>query len=209
MAGKIRVLTRLFLGTTVLAAGGGGAYYYKVHGWPQFSHTSHDKAAVADLEAVASVWAEPTSPHSAVTSDSSPVARSANTATTNPAVVPKKAEQPAEDDRYAICAVRAAADPAAKAPTAGKNDSTSAKLKNDEATKVATTDAPKTDKSSAVEEREPTPAVLDTAVVPAAHTESAGDAKPQSKGDAKTNDEESPTPAQPLRRKPIWPAAKS
>ena len=79
MAGKMRTVAKLFLGTTVLASSGSGAYYYTSHGLTLPSWLQNKKSAsTSDLDAVASAWGGPSSMHPTDTSLSSPIARSAN-----------------------------------------------------------------------------------------------------------------------------------
>ncbi len=101
MAGKMRVVAKLFLGTSVLATAGGGAYYCTTHGVTLPSFVQRSKpAATADLDAVASAWAEPSSSRLDNPEESSAIARSAK---------PEHAELhskvgAASGDRYAIVA---------------------------------------------------------------------------------------------------------
>jgi uncharacterized repeat protein (TIGR01451 family) len=97
MAGKLGLAAKLFLGSTMLASGGVGAWYVTANGWPvsngtptdgavaeldaqQSSAADRGSAPAADLDALASAWSEPASPTATVAADSSPVARSADSA---------------------------------------------------------------------------------------------------------------------------------
>ena len=180
----MRIAAKLFLGTTVLAAGSGGGYYYTQHGWhwpAPFASEQKPVAATADLDSVASAWAEPTSPHSVGDSLSSPVARSAKPVTVAAATKPVKSDQ---GDRYATIAETAANDAEKDKPeteslvakTESKTESaTSEKIDVDEPI-VAKQVTSVSDKSSASDEPEPTPADIEPVAL-AAHTEAADAAK--------------------------------
>jgi hypothetical protein len=88
MAGNKRFATIVFLGLSVLAATGAGAYYLLVSsGWTLA--LTHQQAAAqpqpaaaapADLDAVASAWAEPVAEPSSDTANYSATSRSADVA---------------------------------------------------------------------------------------------------------------------------------
>lgn len=167
MAGKIQLAAKCLLGTTLLASGSGGVYYATTHGWSLPGASQTAKQPAAELDAVAGAWAEPAAKHASVAADSSPVARSAETA---PAHSEKPVAKPAEVDRYATPAK--APTPAVvvkedkaidtkKAAEGGqkKKEPTPAKTDDAPAVKLASdTEAKKTDKSD--DSRSPTPAVL-------------------------------------------------
>ena len=177
MAGKLRVAAKLILGTTVLASGGGGAYYYTTHGLalPGFM-LSEKPPAVAELDAVASAWAETSKSHAVDPRESSPVARSAKPVEP---LAEKKVEKTSIDDRYGPIVtppIEAVKETVAAEPVV-KQDEAVAK---DEPTAVAPVAAPTVakseaavDKSKAIAEREPTPAVEEQPVTLAAPTEAA------------------------------------
>ena len=189
MAGKMRVAAKLFLGTTVLASGGGGAYYYTTHGLvlPNFSQ-SDKPAATADLDAVASAWAEPSKSHVADPSLSSPIARSANPESSQ---TEKKAAKAPADDRYATTIDAPAKEQAAADAAATKEETASKDESDADAPIVAQIDAPPSDKAPTNAEREPTPAVEVQPVALASHTETTSDEN------AANEDAPSPTVAAP------------
>jgi uncharacterized repeat protein (TIGR01451 family) len=113
MAGKLRFAAKLFLSTTVLAAGGAGMYYGTTVGWPAVqrllaaagttgasanSPAAAERPAFADddLDAVASVWAEPATAPITKPKDSSATARTADLAAAR-----SELAMPA-GDRYAV-----------------------------------------------------------------------------------------------------------
>src|SRR3954454_8084269 len=99
MAGKTRLVAKMFVSATVLASSGSGAYYYKTHGLTLPSALSAKTAAApSDLDAVASAWGGPSSLHPVDASLSSPVARSAQP---EPVKGDKKSDA-SSDDRYAL-----------------------------------------------------------------------------------------------------------
>src|SRR4051794_41235127 len=98
MAGKIQFAAKCLLGTTLLASGSGGVYYASTHGWSLPSAEQTNKQPAAELDAVASAWAEPAAKRASGVADSSPVARSADAA---PAHVDKPLLKPSDVDRYA------------------------------------------------------------------------------------------------------------
>src|SRR4051812_14174039 len=105
MAGKIQLAAKCLLGTTLLASGSGGVYYASTHGWSLPSADQTKKQPAAELDAVASAWAEPATKRVPAVADSSPVARSANPATAH---TDKPLAKPSDTDRYGM---------PAKAPT--------------------------------------------------------------------------------------------
>ena len=99
MAGKMRIVAKLFLGTTVLASTGSGAYYYTTHGFTLPSLLQTKKPATSsDLDAVASAWADRRRCIPTDSSLSSPIARSAQPEAT----ASEKKSDESSDDRYAI-----------------------------------------------------------------------------------------------------------
>lgn len=98
MAGKIQFAAKCLLGTTLLASGSGGVYYATTHGWSLPGAAQTKKQPAAELDAVASAWAEPATKPASVVADSSPVARSADAA---PAHIAKPLAKPSDVDRYA------------------------------------------------------------------------------------------------------------
>src|SRR3954470_17226349 len=96
MVGKLQLAAKCLLGTTLLASGTGGVFYATTHGWT--SPAKPAKHSTAELDALAGAWAEPAAKHATVTPESSPIARSADTA---PAHSEKPVTKPAEVDRYA------------------------------------------------------------------------------------------------------------
>jgi uncharacterized repeat protein (TIGR01451 family) len=109
MAGRLGFAAKFFLGTTVLAGGGTGAWYATSQGWPtliggagETAAASAETPANADLDAVASAWAEPVATESRASDDSSPIARSANV---GPVAHPIAETAPSAADRYAIASM--------------------------------------------------------------------------------------------------------
>ncbi|HVT29209.1 MAG TPA: hypothetical protein VHE81_14430, partial [Lacipirellulaceae bacterium] len=164
MAGKLQLAAKCLLGTTLLASGGGGFYYASTHGWmlPGSSHHTNQPKA-SDLDAVASAWAESPSNHVTDDSQSSPIARSAQTLpvhSDDPVVKPAS-----DDDRYAMPAV-------SSLPTAVAVDDTPKKVAPKLKKKAAPKSAQKSDARQvrlashtepAHAEHEPTLAVAESA----------------------------------------------
>src|SRR5215211_5891247 len=98
MAGKFQFAAKCLLGTTLLASGSGGVYYASTHGWSLPGTVQIKKQPAAELDAVASAWAEPAAKRASAVADSSPVARSADA---SPAHTEKPLSQPSDIDRYA------------------------------------------------------------------------------------------------------------
>ena len=106
MPGKLKIAAGMLLGTTVLAAAGTVAYYGASGDWPWARLGTQEEPAAgeafdepADLDAVASAWAEPFAAEVTSPSDASEIARSAD-------VTLARAEQPipadVARDRYAV-----------------------------------------------------------------------------------------------------------
>jgi uncharacterized repeat protein (TIGR01451 family) len=178
MAGKLRVAAKLFLGTTVLASVGGGAYYYTTHGLqlPSFLQT-HKPPARADLDAVASAWAELPKAHVADPSLSSPIARSAKPESSLPG---KHADKAPTDDRYATVVEEPAKEKAESDITTSEIPSTDDSVAKEKSSAeaplaVAKIDEPVSDKATTDTELEPTPAVDAEPVALASHTETTND----------------------------------
>lgn len=177
MAGKMRTLAKLFLGTTVLASSGSGAYYYSSRGMTLPNWLQHKKAASnSDLDAVASAWGGPSSLHPVDKSDSSPIARSAQPEAAS--AEKKAAETP--DDRYATQPV-ADSTPAKSAETEPSKADVASNEKTDAdapiIAHVEPTAADKDKKSS--EAAEPTLAVRDFSTKQAAHEDAAAKDEPK------------------------------
>src|SRR4051794_36459764 len=169
MAGKIQFAAKCLLGTTLLASGSGGVYYASTHGWSLPSADKTKKQPAAELDAVASAWAEPAAKRALGVADSSPVARSAHEA---PAHAEKPAVKSSDVDRYAMTA---------KTPTPAivvKEVKTENKTKHTE--QIAKDES---------KEKTPTPAKPVDATV--AKLDPFAKAKPNDKPDA----DRSPTPA--------------
>jgi uncharacterized repeat protein (TIGR01451 family) len=173
MAGKLQLAAKCLLGTTLLASGTGGVYYATSHGWTSPAKTA--KHSTPELDALAGAWAEPAAKHASVTPDSSPVARSADTA---PAHSDKPVAKPAEVDRYSTTTKvpTPAAVPATATVTVVKEDKPKTKdtkevakeeKKTKEPTPAKANDSPAVklashtdDKKTGKVEHVPTPAVL-------------------------------------------------
>jgi uncharacterized repeat protein (TIGR01451 family) len=176
MAGKMRIAAKLLLGATVLASGGGGGYYYTQHGWhlpASFASEQKPVVATADLDSVASAWAEPTSPRAVADSLSSPVARSATPVTMAPV-------KPIQGDRYATIAETAAneaeKDKPETDPLVVKTESVTSEKADVDEPIVAIQEAPTSDETAASDEPEPTPADIEPVAL-ASHAEAAEDVK--------------------------------
>jgi uncharacterized repeat protein (TIGR01451 family) len=169
MAGKMRAVAKLFLGTTVLATGG-GAYYGTTHGWqlPAFmvrggkaSVAVADKAAAKDLDAVASAWAEQSSSHAVADSESSPIARSATLASPVGDRYAISTEQPTKDAAEETPVVVESVEKAEPVAVAAAADTATTEAEPDgekSESPVAKTESPKTESNV---EPQPTPAELE------------------------------------------------
>jgi uncharacterized repeat protein (TIGR01451 family) len=168
MAGKFGLAAKLFLGTTVLAGGGTGAWYATNNGLPSLANFATQNAtgevdaaadaaptgapqASADLDAVASAWAEPASSDSTKALESSPVARSADAAPTSEGSTQVK---PAAADRYSV------APPAETVPSATSPDA--AQIVADQSDPQPT---PAVEPPTATETKDETPAADSTAAI--------------------------------------------
>jgi uncharacterized repeat protein (TIGR01451 family) len=176
MAGKTRLVAKLFVSATVLASSGSGAYYYKTHGLTLPSALSAKTAAApSDLDAVASAWGGPSSLHPVDASLSSPIARSAQP---EPAKNDKKSDAKS-DDRYALPAE--APKDAAKitAPDVEKEHGKDTGNSESETPVVVSIDKPAAEKRTEATAAEPTLATAEVAKsnkeVVAADTEHSSD----------------------------------
>lgn len=181
MAGKMQVAAKLFLGASLLATTGGGAYYYTANGFalPNFSQAKPE-TSTAELDAVASAWAELPAKPASDPALSSPIARSAKPE------VSELLKKAATDtvDRYAVTTPSAANSSATEASVATTSIS-SAEIPNADAPVVApvetqstTETRPTTNETSAPE---PTLATTET---PAGPTPTSDKSESQNTGPA-------------------------
>jgi uncharacterized repeat protein (TIGR01451 family) len=110
MAAKLRLATKLFLATSVLAGGGAGAYYGTTVGWPAMLRTGSDAVLdthsppetnnaqfdAGDLDAVAGAWAQPAADQASARPHATTTPRDAD------AVLARLESATAAADRYAL-----------------------------------------------------------------------------------------------------------
>ncbi len=198
MAGKLGLVTKIVLGTSVLATGGTGTWYAVTHSFPSLGTVSTasqvdtdsaptepttTNATPSDLDAVASAWAEAEPKSEEKTSSnakSSPVARSADVTTATNA----KSGASTAGDRYAM-------DLSPATTHIADTDSDSAKLKKDSEAEPASAE----DKASTEADELKIAQAESQSVEPkAAEPETADVAEPEVAEPIATTDKTEPTP---------------